>query len=125
MSRSWRNMASAIRVTSDMQTRVRWSTVMAGVRLPMFFAKSPIRSRSLAIREILRTSRKSTATGWRFLRGFDNLLINRTLHFINRGIGRHQLAGSFAVAGRQGLDSIANLTLDTSPHRRKQLRQGQ
>jgi len=60
-----------------------------------------------------------------FCDGFDNLLINRSLHFINRGIGRHQLASSFAVAGRQGLDSIANLTLDTSPHRRKQLRQDQ
>src|SRR5215472_17080193 len=38
---------------------------MAATRLPMFLARSPIRSRSLEIRSAATMSRKSTAIGWR------------------------------------------------------------
>ena len=59
-----------------------------------------------------------------FCDGLDNLFINRSLHFINRGIGCHHLAGGSRFRW-SSFDGIANLTLDTSPHLRKRLRQGQ
>src|SRR5262245_24021459 len=41
------------------------SPLIAVTRLPMFLARSPTRSRSLAMRSALTTSRRSTAIGWR------------------------------------------------------------
>src|SRR6266545_4715397 len=42
-----------------------WKSPVSTARLAMFLARSPIRSRSLATRSALTTSRRSTAIGWR------------------------------------------------------------
>ena len=114
-----------MRVTPVISLRGSWSD-MAWVRLAVFLARSPMRSRSEATRIATMISRRSRAMGWRLAMvriAFSSIWCSSTstlLVVLDHPVGERR------VAARQRIDGVVELLLDEAAHLRQhrlQLRQ--
>ena len=92
----------------------------AATRLPMFLARSPIRSRSVATRIAPTISRRSTAIGWRRAMVSTARSSISALQIVDLGVGGDHALAERDVAADQRVDGIDDHALGKTAHLRDQ-----
>ncbi len=95
----------------------------AATRLPMFLARSPIRSRSVATRMAPTISRRSTAIGWRRAMVSTARSSIGALQDVDLDVGSHDPLAERDVAADQRVDGIDDHAFGQAAHLGDQPRQ--